>query len=103
MKFINIWFSVVFISISSSAFAENGIASIFCDRVTASGGMNCNGLVAAHKTLPLGSYHRVSYNGRSIVVKIIDRGPYIRGRIIDLSPGAAKALGINGLGQVIVN
>lgn len=79
----------------------SGIASVFCDRVTATGGMNCGALVAAHRTWALGSYHQVSHNGRTITVRIVDRGPAAwTHRVIDLSPGAARALGINGLGHV---
>jgi rare lipoprotein A len=49
---------------------------------------------AAHRPLPLASYAKVTnlHNGRSVVVKINDRGPYTRGRILDLSPRAADAL-----------
>jgi len=64
---------------------------------TASGErMNPNAMTAAHKTLPLGSVVRVvdQRTGRSIQVTINDRGPYIRGRIIDLSKAAARQLGI---------
>lgn len=57
-------------------------------------------LIAAHKTLPLGTFVRVTHVGtrKEIVVQIIDRGPYIRGRIVDLSPRAAAAIGIMGSG-----
>ena len=76
-------------------------ASVFCDRVTATGrGMNCNAMVFAHKTLPLGSVHRLSCNGRVISARVVDRGPYVRGREFDLSPGLARACGINGLGNI---
>jgi rare lipoprotein A len=58
------------------------------------------GFTAAHRTLPLGSRVRVTNNrnGRSIVVRINDRGPFTGGRIIDLSEGAAAAIGIKGSG-----
>ena len=57
-----------------------------------------NAFTAAHKTLPLNSYVRVTNldNNESVIVKINDRGPHIRGRLIDLSQGAAKALRIRG-------
>lgn len=60
------------------------------------------GLTAAHKTLPLMSYVRVSNpaNGKSIVVRITDRGPFAPNRMIDLSYGAAQELDIKGLGEV---
>ncbi len=53
---------------------------------------NPNGLTAAHRTLPFGTKVRVTNmrNGKSVVVRINDRGPFIRGRVIDLSLGAAK-------------
>ena len=61
-------------------------------------------MTAAHKTLPLGSVVRVTnlHNGRSVVVRINDRGPFVRGRIIDLLPAAARALGFSGLAPVDV-
>jgi rare lipoprotein A len=59
-------------------------------------------MTAAHPYYPLGSYLRVTNqrNGRSIRVRINDRGPYVGGRIIDLSESAASAVGIHGVGQV---
>jgi rare lipoprotein A len=58
------------------------------------------GLIAAHKTLPFGTRVKVINldNGRSAIVKIVDRGPFIRGRIIDVSPAAASALGFRAAG-----
>ncbi len=58
------------------------------------------GLTAAHRTLPLGTKVRVTNtaNGRSVVVHIKDRGPFIRGRAIDLSRSAAQAVGMTGTG-----
>lgn len=57
-------------------------------------------LTAAHRTLPLGTLIRVTNleNNRSVVVKVNDRGPYVEGRILDLSYGAAKALGFENMG-----
>ena len=59
-------------------------------------------LTAAHRSLPLPSYVRVRNlsNGKTVVVRVNDRGPFIRGRIIDLSQAAARALGIQGVAQV---
>ena len=59
---------------------------------------------AAHRSLPLASYAKVTNldNRRSVIVKINDRGPYIRGRIIDLSPRAADMLEMKRAGVVIV-
>lgn len=61
-----------------------------------------NGLSAAHKYLPFGTKLKVSYNGKSVPVVVNDRGPFIKGRILDLSRGAAKALGLHkrGVGRV---
>ena len=83
---------------------ESGIASIYMygrPVPTASGARtNDAGLNAAHKSLPFGTMVKVTNrrNGQSVVVKIIDRGPYVRGRIIDVTPAAAKALGFWGAG-----
>ena len=80
---------------------ETGIASWygpgFDGNVTANGEVyDMNGISAAHKTLPFGTVVRVVDfdTGRSIVVRINDRGPFIEGRIIDLSKGAAEKLGM---------
>jgi rare lipoprotein A len=88
--------------------AQSGIASVYGTESgkTASGEpARPSGLTAAHRTLPLGSHVRVTNknNGRSVVVRINDRGPYIGGRIIDLTPAAAHALGFSGLGPVTVD
>jgi rare lipoprotein A len=58
------------------------------------------GLIAAHKTLPFGTRVKVFNldNGRSAILKIVDRGPFIRGRIIDVSPAAASVLGFRQAG-----
>jgi rare lipoprotein A len=63
---------------------------------------NTNALTAAHKTLPFGTQVRVTNErtGKSVVVRINDRGPYAHGRVIDLSKAAAEAVGIEGVGQV---
>ncbi|NJN71625.1 MAG: septal ring lytic transglycosylase RlpA family protein [Limnothrix sp. RL_2_0] len=69
----------------------------FHGRRTANGErFNQNAMTAAHKTLPFGTRVRVTntYNGRSVVVRINDRGPFIRGREIDLSKGSAQQIGL---------
>ncbi len=78
-----------------------GIASYYAHRfhgrLTANGErFNMHDLTAAHKSLPFGSMVRVTNlsNGKKVVVRINDRGPYIKGRIIDLSLGAAKEIGL---------
>jgi len=88
----------------NSANAQSGVASHYSDlSVTASGRSYSSGaMVAAHRTLPFGTKVRVKNprNGRSIVVTIVDRGPFVKGRVIDLSKGAANALGFSGLQHV---
>jgi rare lipoprotein A len=85
------------------AYDGSGIASVYSDRQTASGEtMDPGALTAAHRTLPFGTEVTVINhdNGRSVVVRINDRGPFVRGRVIDLSPAAARALGVDGLAPV---
>jgi rare lipoprotein A len=82
---------------NASAASELGIASYYQNP-------HYSGLIAAHKTLPFGTRVKVVNldNGRSAILKIVDRGPFIRGRIIDVSPVAASALGfrVAGLAHV---
>ena len=90
---------------SSAAWAESGIASVYAysGSKTASGERaNPAGLTAAHRTLPFGTQVRVTNkrNGQSVLVRINDRGPFIRGRVIDLTPAGARALGFSGLAPV---
>jgi len=69
--------------------------SEFAGRRTASGErFNPGGYTAAHRTLPFGSRVRVTRGGKSVVVRINDRGPFSRGRVIDLSQAAAAELGL---------
>lgn len=84
---------------------KSGIAAIYSYRggKTASGERsNPSGLTAAHKSLPFGTMVRVTNakNGRSVVVRVNDRGPYGRGRVIDVTPAAARQLGFSGLAHV---
>jgi rare lipoprotein A len=66
---------------------------------TASGQrMNANAMTCAHRSLPFGTRLRVTHGGRSVVVTVNDRGPFIRGRVLDLSTGAARAIGLTGAG-----
>ncbi|WP_445502074.1 septal ring lytic transglycosylase RlpA family protein [Microvirga sp. G4-2] len=77
----------------------------FHGRRTASGEtFNTNELTAAHRTLPFGTKVRVvnQRTGKSVVVRINDRGPYAHGRVIDLSRASAQAIGISGVGSVTV-
>jgi rare lipoprotein A len=85
------------------ASAESGVASVYSGERTANGEYaHASGLTAAHRTLPFGTRVRVTNEttGRSVVVRINDRGPFIRGRVIDVTPAAAHALGFSGLAHV---
>jgi len=86
--------------------AESGIASTYSGyKKTASGErFNPNSLTAAHRTHRFGTMLRVTNrrNGRSVVVRVNNRGPFVRGRVVDLSPAAARALGFSGLTSVSV-
>src|SRR5262245_5631199 len=83
-------------------FASHGIASFYSDdQLTANGEkFNPRALTAAHKSLPFGTRLRVTNvaNGRSVTVRINDRGPYVPGRVVDVSYSAAESLGIVGKG-----
>ena len=84
---------------------ESGIAAIQSDKggkTTSGEALNPEDLTAAHRSLPFGTMVRVTntQNHRSIVVRINDRGPFTRGRIIDVTPAAARALGFSGLAKV---
>src|SRR5262249_4318749 len=88
--------ALIFVGCSSIAMAQSGIASVYAysGQRTANGERaQPSGLTAAHRTLPFGTHVRVTNksNGRSVVVRINDRGPFVRGRIIDLTPAAARA------------
>jgi rare lipoprotein A (peptidoglycan hydrolase) len=92
---------------SIPAIASTTLASYYSEpqRLASGGRFNPSGLTAAHKTLPFGTKVRVTNkrNGRSVVVTVNDRGPYVRGRGIDLSLGAARAIGMTGAGVVPVS
>ena len=66
---------------------------------TASGARyNPMGMTAAHRSLPFGTKLKVTHGSRSVVVTVNDRGPFVRGRVLDLSKGAAQAIGLTGRG-----
>jgi rare lipoprotein A len=99
--------SAIFMFASSAALAQSGMASVYAysGEKTASGERaNPHGLTAAHRTLPFGTKVRVTNkrNGKSVVVRINDRGPFVRGRVIDLTPAGAQALGFSGLASVTI-
>ena len=88
---------------------QTGVASVYSTESgskTASGEkLNPEALIAAHRTLPFGTRVKVTNkrNGRTVMVRINDRGPFKRGRIIDLTPAAAQQLGMDGLAPVTVS
>ena len=91
-------------------FSQTGTASWygrqFHGRKTASGEtFDMNGMTAAHRSLPLNCYIRVTNknNGKSVVVKVNDRGPFHGNRVLDLSYGAAKQIGITNAGTAKVS
>lgn len=80
----------------------SGMASYYGNEAgsrTASGQrFNQSAMTAAHRSLPFGTKLRVTHGDRSVVVTINDRGPFVRGRVLDLSKGAASAIGLTGRG-----
>ena len=91
------------IGVPMAASAQSGLASVYSGGRTANGERAAaSGLTAAHRTLPFGTMVRVTnkHTGRSVVVRINDRGPFVRGRVIDVTPAAAHALGFSGLAPV---
>ncbi len=93
---------IVASQLAHAAIKHTGIASWYkMGKITANGErFNPNGLTAAHKTLPFGTRVRVTNlrNGHKVVVRINDRGPFIKGRIIDLAYGAARKIGLHRSG-----
>ena len=87
---------------SGSGHSFSGMASYYGNESgsrTASGQrFNQNAMTCAHRSLPFGTKLRVTHGGRSVVVTVNDRGPFIRGRVLDLSTGAARAVGLTGAG-----
>ena len=94
-------------SYADSGSSSGGKASYYWQpqRVASGGWFNPNAMTAAHKTLPFGTKVRVTNrnNGQSVVVTINDRGPYVAGRVIDLSRAAAKSINMTGSGVVPVS
>jgi rare lipoprotein A len=94
--------------LAASSFVHAEVASVYggsdglCGSRTASGErLNCGAMTAAHRTLPFGTLIQVCHNG-CVVVRINDRGPFVRGRHIDLSPAAARAIGLKQTGHVTI-
>ena len=113
MKVRGAFFCGVSILISSITFSaplyagpQTGIASVYSGEKTANGEYaHASALTAAHRTLPFGTRVEVTNtrSGRSVIVRINDRGPFIKGRIIDLTPAGARAIGFSGLAPVSLN
>ena len=100
---------VVALALSLSGLTHAEIASIYggrdglCGHRTANGELlNCAALTAAHRTLPFGTHVVVCHNG-CVTVRINDRGPWVRGRQIDLSPAAARTIGLFQTGHVTIS
>jgi rare lipoprotein A len=84
----------------------SGIASVYSGGKTANGEhASAGGLTAAHRSLPFGTLVKVTnrHSQRSVVVRINDRGPFVGGRVIDLTPSAAHAIGFSGLAPVTLS
>jgi rare lipoprotein A len=91
---------------SGSGHSFSGMASFYGNESgsqTASGQrFNQNAMTCAHRSLPFGTKLRVTHGGSSVVVTVNDRGPFVHGRVLDLSTGAARAIGLTsaGVGRV---
>lgn len=105
-------FLVTLFLMADMQFSHSAMASWYdcatpgqCSRskITANGErFNPNALTAAHKTLPFGTKVRVTHKGKSVVVRINDRGPFVKGRHIDLSRAAARKIGCHGVCNVTI-
>src|SRR6516225_7807893 len=109
---VSSWIAVLVGNVAIAAPDETedlaGLASVYdlsSGKETASGErLREDTLTAAHRTLPFGTVVVVTNkeSGRSELVRINDRGPFVRGRVIDLTPGAARAMGISGIANVSI-
>jgi rare lipoprotein A len=107
LEFIFVGIALMLFWSVSTAHAE--VASVygggdgFCGSRTANGErLNCSAMTAAHRRLPFGTLIRVCHS-RCVTVRVNDRGPFVRGRDIDLSPAAARAIGLSGVGHVTIS
>ena len=111
--FMMILFTTFALSVSAEASKKTTMVASWYDcakpgecsrsKITASGQkFNPNALTAAHKTLPFGTKIRVTHKGKSVIVRINDRGPFIKGRHLDLSRAAARQIGCGGICKVTV-
>jgi rare lipoprotein A len=95
------------LAVSHAQCGQAATASIYggrdglCGSRTANGErFDCRAMTAAHRTLPFGTHVRVGHGSKSVVVRINDRGPFVHGRSIDLSPAAANVIGCGGVCSV---
>lgn len=99
--------AILLITSPSLSFAQSqmGRVSYYHEgRHTASGErFNKNSLTCAHKRLPFGTYVVVTFRNRSATCRVNDRGPFVRGRVLDVSLGTARALGMIGSGVVMAS
>lgn len=101
--------AVVLLAFCGTGHAESCVASHYGrgdglqgSRTASGERFNTMALTAAHRRHAFGTTLRVTHNGHSVMVRVNDRGPFVRGRCVDLSWAAAKAIGINGVGRVVV-
>ena len=99
--------ALILILFVSTAHAEMAIVyggpDGYCGSRTANGEqVDCSAMTAAHRQLPFGTRVRVCHSS-CVTVRINDRGPWVRGRDIDLSPAAARAIGLDGTGDVTIS
>lgn len=102
MKYVALAIWMTLTALAPPAFAETMIASYYgaeSGNRTASGErFNRHGMTAAHRTLPFGTKLRVCRGDRCVSVRVSDRGPFIKGRQLDLAEGAARVIGLTGVG-----
>ncbi len=108
MKFVfAAMFAVICCALEPAAAATSGLASFYkTGRQTANGERyNPDGLTAAHRNLPFGTRLKVTNlrNGKTVIVRVNDRGPFIKRRVLDLSFGAARAIGLHRMGVAQIN
>src|SRR6266478_60536 len=105
MKIVKILVLAFAFLVTSSSYAQSqrGRVSYYSEGpLTASGErFNKRALTCAHRTLPFGTIVRVGYRGRAISCRVNDRGPFVRGRMLDVSLASAHALGMTGAGVVM--
>jgi rare lipoprotein A len=98
--------SVLACTATAASADQIGLASVYSYGRTATGErVHAGDMTAAHRSLPFGTMVRVTNRntGRSVVVRINDRGPFVRGRVIDMTPAAAHAIGFSGLAPVALS